>query len=96
MENNLETNIITTETVEAVTDAVADALPKNGKTMKTVAKVGGAAIAGAALWELVIKPVGRSAKKAIAGWKQSRSEKAKTEKGDEEPKETTDKPSEKK
>lgn len=63
---NMETNdIITTEAIEEITEAVPAG--KNG--LKTVAKVGVIGAASVAAWEFLVKPVCRKVKTAVAGRK---------------------------
>ena len=63
---NMETNdIITTEAIEEITEAVPTG--KNG--LNTVAKVGVIGAASVAAWEFLVKPVCRKVKTAVAGKK---------------------------
>ena len=75
---NMETNdIITTEAIEEITEAVPTG--KNG--MKTVAKVGVIGAASVAAWEFAVKPLCRKIKTAIA--KKATKKAKKTEADDE-------------
>lgn len=66
---NMETNdIITTEAIEEITEAVPAS--KNG--LKTVAKVGVIGAASVAAWEFLVKPICRRVKTAVAGRKAAR------------------------
>ncbi len=61
--DTIETNdIITTEAIEEITDKVTTG--KSG--LKTVAKVGIIGVAGVAVWELAVKPLGHTIKGLIA------------------------------
>ncbi len=67
---NMETNdIITTEAIEEITEAV----PTGNSGLKTVAKVGAIGAASIAAWEFAVKPVYRWVKgKIVKAWKASK------------------------
>ena len=73
MENMDMNEIITNDAVEEATEAVTSG--KNG--IKTGLIVGGAMVAGAMLWEQVVKPIGRKVCTKIAQKKALKSKKAK-------------------
>ena len=60
---NMETNdIITTEAI----DEIKEAIPTDKNGLNTAAKVGFIGAASIAAWEFVMKPIGRKVKGAIA------------------------------
>lgn len=75
MENMDMNEIITNDTVEEATEAVTSG--KNG--IKVGLIVGGAMVAGAVLWERVVKPTGRTVCTKIAQKRALKSKKAKEE-----------------
>lgn len=76
MENMEVNDIITTEAIEEITEAV----PTGNSGLKNVAKIGAIGAASIAAWELAVKPIGRKIKGLIIKKKAAR----KTKKAEEE------------
>lgn len=73
MENTEMVNeIVSNDTVEYLTEAVVS----NGNGMKTGLVIGGAMVAGAVLWDRVVKPVGRKVRAALIQRKAAKAAKA--------------------
>lgn len=72
MENTELNDVVTTETVEEI----AEALPTGNSGVKQTTIIGAAMVAGAALWELGVKPLGKKTITWIANKKAAK--KAKT------------------
>lgn len=68
MENMEVNDIITTEAIEEITEAV----PTGNSGLKNVAKIGVIGAASIAAWELALKPLGRKVKGLIIKKKRSR------------------------
>lgn len=75
MENTELNEVITAETAENI----AEAIPTGESGMKSSTVIGLSMAAGAMLWELGIKPVGKKAIAWIAAKKAARKNKAKSE-----------------
>ena len=72
MENMELNDVVTTETVEEI----AEAIPVGNSGMKQTTIIGAAMVAGAALWELGVKPMGKKAIAWIANKKAAKKAKA--------------------
>lgn len=83
MENMELNEVITTDAVEDI----AETIPTGNSGLKSSAIIGLSMAAGAAIWELGIKPVGRKALGWLAARKAARKNKAKSETTDETPEE---------
>lgn len=63
------------ETEELVSTEVAEQVSEHGSHgMKTVAVAGVSMVAGALLWNYVVKPLGKKIKHGVQAWKASRTQ----------------------